>query len=451
MTRLPAIRALLRHSRASRADILAYQNAQLRALVQHAYARVPYYRSLFDRHGIQPRHIRSVADMPIIPITTKADLQRRSPAELVSEGVDPAGLVQRRTSGSSGQPFTVRRTRVEEHLLGAFRLRALHQYGLRPRDHAVAVTLHPLTEHARLDIAQRLSRLTGLYRRTVVNVLMEPPEIIRELRRLRPDMLAGYPGGLSNIATVLDEADRQAIRPRFVMAGAEVLTPVIRRQIATGFRAPVFDVYGSHEFNLLAWECTVTGQLHVCDDALILEVLQDHHSVAVGERGEVVGTNLHAFAMPFIRFRLGDVVTRGVDACPCGQPFSVISSVHGRMLDYFPLPDGRLLHPYHITAAAVRDASWMRQYRLIQERVDRIVMHIVPASEPTVGELAALHDRVRTLLPPSVVFVVDLVPKIELEANGKFRTSRSLVSSSYDGIAWDRIDDRPSPIGPPGS
>jgi len=191
MTRLPAIRALLRHSRASRADILAYQNAQLRALVQHAYARVPYYRSLFDRHGIQPRHIRSVADMPIIPITTKADLQRCSPAELVSEGVDPAGLVQRRTSGSSGQPFTVRRTRVEEHLLGAFRLRALHQYGLRPRDHAVAVTLHPLTEHARLDLAQRLSRLTGLYRRTVVNVLMEPPEIIRELRRLHPDMLAG--------------------------------------------------------------------------------------------------------------------------------------------------------------------------------------------------------------------------------------------------------------------
>jgi hypothetical protein len=109
------------------------------------------------------------------------------------------------------------------------------------------------------------------------------------------------------------------------------------------------------------------------------------------------------------------------------------------------------LHPYHITAAAVRDASWMRQYRLIQERVDRIVMHIVPASEPTVGELAALHDRVRTLLPPSVLFVVDLVPKIELEANGQFRTSRSLVSSSYDGIAWDRIDDRHSPIGPPGS
>ena len=31
-----------------------------------------------------------------------------------------------------------------------------------------------------------------------------------------------------------------------------------------------------------------------------------------------------------------------------------------------------------------------------------------------------------------------LVPEIPLEVTGKFRVSRSLVASAYDGIDWDR-------------
>jgi len=438
LIRLSTIQALLRHSRATRADVLAYQNARLRVLIDHAYTRVPYYRTLFDLHGIRPDHIRTVDDLRRIPISTKADLQLRPAGELVSEGVDPARLVLRRTSGSSGEPITIRRTRFEEHLLGAFRLRALHQFGLRARDRTVVVMLHRATDRGR-DAAQRMSQLARLYRQTVVNSLLEPAAIIRELRRLRPDALAGYPGVLSNIAPLMEDDDRRVIRPRFVMVGGEVLTPPMRREISAAFRAPVFDTYGSHEFNLLAWECKVTGELHVCDDALVLEVLQDGRAVSVGERGEVVATNLHSFAMPFIRYRLGDVVTRGVDACRCGQPFSVIGAVQGRMLDYFPLPGGRLLHPYHISGAAVREAPWVRQYRVIQESLERIVMHVVPVSEPPPEEVAKLHERVRALLPPSVAFVIELVARIDLEQTGKFRVSRSLVSSRYDSIAWERV------------
>ncbi len=77
---------------------------------------------------------------------------------------------------------------------------------------------------------------------------------------------------------------------------------------------------------------------------------KDGRPAAPGERGEVVLTALHSFAMPFIRFRLGDIVTKGDSHCACGQPFATIRSVQGRMFDYFPLPDGRLVHPYEIIA-----------------------------------------------------------------------------------------------------
>ena len=82
----------------------------------------------------------------------------------------------------------------------------------------------------------------------------------------------------------------------------------MRRHITETFAAPVFNLYASNEFNVIAWECQETGELHTCDDGVIIEVLKDGRPAAAGERGEVVGTNLHSFAMPLIRFRLGDII-----------------------------------------------------------------------------------------------------------------------------------------------
>lgn len=231
---------------------------------------------------------------------------------------------------------------------------------------------------------------------------------------------------------------RQVIRPRFLVVGAEVLTPLMRHQITKAFETPVFEVYGSHEFNLVASECKETGELHTCDDCMIVEVLKDGRPAATGERGEVVGTGLHSFAMPFIRYQLGDIVTKGFETCRCGQPFSTIRTVQGRMLDYFPLPGGRMIHPYEIVLILVNTAStWVRQYQLIQEREDRIILRAVPSTTPTPQELARLEEPVINFLGQDVEFKVVLVPEIQLEPSGKFRVSRSLVKSAYDGIDWD--------------
>ncbi|MGH7963298.1 MAG: hypothetical protein ACRERD_15995, partial [Candidatus Binatia bacterium] len=214
---------------------------------------------------------------------------------------------------------------------------------------------------------------------------------------------------------------------------------LMRHQISTAFRAPVFNTYGSHEFKLLAWEYAETGEFHTCDDGMILEVLKEGRPAASGERGEVVGTNLHSFAMPFIRYRLGDIVMKGSDACRCGQPFSTIQKIPGRMIDYFPLLDGRLVHPYEIVVPyLLGEDVWIRQYQLTQERQDRVILRVVPSTTPSPQKLAFLEESVTTLLDQGVEFHVILVPEIQLELNGKFRVSRSLVKSHYDGIDWDQ-------------
>ena len=99
---LSTVWSVARHARASRDEIVAYQSAHLRRLVSHAYRSVPYYRALFDRHGVAPHHVRTVADLALIPVTTKRDLQRAPAVEVVARGLDPDRLLVHTTSGSSG-------------------------------------------------------------------------------------------------------------------------------------------------------------------------------------------------------------------------------------------------------------------------------------------------------------------------------------------------------------
>jgi phenylacetate-CoA ligase len=273
----------------------------------------------------------------------------------------------------------------------------------------------------------------------LIDCRLLPEEIVRKLWHSHPDVVSGLPGVLWRCAEILANDHRVAIRPRFVAVGGEVLTPLMRHQISEAFSSPVFESYGSHEFNLIAWECMETGELHTCDDSVIVEILTDGRPATVGERGEMVGTALHSFAMPFIRYRLGDIVTKGSDMCSCGEPFSTIGKIQGRMIDYFPLPGGRLIHPYDIVVKIVREASpWIRQYQLTQEREDRIVLQVVPSSNTPPQRIAQFTQSVTALLGRDVAFQVMLVPEIRLEPSGKFRVSRSLVKSAYDGIDWER-------------
>jgi phenylacetate-CoA ligase len=290
---------------------------------------------------------------------------------------------------------------------------------------------HPRDNQLPLRILQAL----GLHRKARVHALLPVEDIVRALRNLRPDVITGFAGVLSRVAQVGGDDDRLFIRPRFVVVGGEVLTPLMRQQIVQAFSAPVFDFYGSHEFKLIAWECKETGEFHTCDDGLIVEVLKDGCPVAAGERGEVVGTNLRSFAMPLIRYRLGDIVTKGAEICRCGRPFSTLQKIQGRMVDYFPLPDGRTIHPYELIWD--KEPPWIQKYQLIQERADRIVLLVAPSTTPPPQELAHLIATATGLLGKDVKFSVSLVPEIQVEPSGKFRVFRSLVQSAYNEINWD--------------
>lgn len=425
--------ALRRHP--SPGAIRAFQDAQLRRLVAHAADRVPFYQRLFARHGVRPADVQGLDDLRRLPTTEKRDFQTTPARDLVARGLDPDRLIVHRTSGSLGMPVFPRRTWLEGRVGALARLRMLHDLGVRPTDRRAGVGLaRPRSRRAR-DRPQRVARALGFYRSTSVSCRQDPEAIADALAAIAPDVIMGYAGAIARVVQAVARRPRPGLSPRLVVTGAEVVTPDMRRLITRHLGARVLDWYGSHEAGMVAWECRRAGDYHVWTPGVALEVLVDGRPAAPGEAGEAVLTPLYSFAMPFIRYRQGDLVVQGDPACPCGAPFPTIREIRGRMLDYFRLPDGRDLHPYELTIPLLDDAAaegWMAHYQFVQETLDRVTLWIVPVRPPRPDELARAGDTLRAQLGPAVTLDIHLVDDIPLGENGKFRVARSRLGSLYE-------------------
>jgi phenylacetate-CoA ligase len=100
-------------------------------------------------------------------------------------------------------------------------------------------------------------------------------------------------------------------RIRAALLGSEGCTPEQREVIEEAFRTRVYTWYGHSERVILGGECEHTTDYHQFPDYGWLEILDEQgNEVAVGERGEIVGTGFLNRVMPLIRYRTGDYATR---------------------------------------------------------------------------------------------------------------------------------------------
>ena len=346
---------------------------------------------------------------------------------MVTEGVDPDALVIRKTSGSTGAPLVIRRSALEHYLLGILRVRDMLRCGTRFK-HRRAVTslMRSGDSRAQPMPADRLFGGMGLFRWVPLDCQDPVDQLIDQLRRIRPDAVMGFPGLVTDIAERLTESDRARIRPKLVVVGGETFTDDMRRRVREGFRANVYAAYTSHEFRNIAVDCPTTGRYHVCDESVIVELLRDGRPVQVGEAGEVVVTGLHSYAMPFIRYPLGDLAVRGPSPCGCGAPYAALEQVLGRVVDRFPLQDGRAILPYGLAGRINSATPWVLQFQVKQQRLDRFRIRLVAKYDPSDEAIARLREIVTGHFGEDIQVAFEFAGALSLKATGKFRTHHPL-------------------------
>jgi phenylacetate-CoA ligase len=406
-------------------ELVDHQNRKLREIVKYAYGNVPFYHERFKQLGLKPEEIRSVEDLNKLPIVRRKELQENAERTLSKE-FKVSDLAAESTSGSTGRPLHTYLTRKEDEFRKAKLLRANISCGQRPRDKWVVITAPQ--ERSRMT---RIQRRLGIYAPVPLSVFDDAHKQISAVGQIKPDVLEGYSSSLLLMTKEMEKSGAKTSSLRIIIGGAEMIDHNEKRFIEKEFDAPFYDQYSIVELEALAWQCEERNGYHIDADTIIMQFTdEDEEEVAPGERGEIICTSLFNYAMPFIRYAVGDVgvsTEANVD-CLCGRTFPLMKLIEGRRDSLIVLPEDRLVSPLAFGWAMefFKFYHCIDQYRVIQKKIDAFKF-LVKMKGNSVDEEAfetELMDHIKRMLnigDYEVRFEVEFVGDIPLDKSGKHR------------------------------
>jgi len=399
------------------------QLRKLKRIIKHAYENVPYYRKLFDSAGIRPGDIKSVGDLPKFPITTKSTLQSQPISEITATNVDLSKCISSRTSGTQGMPLSIYFRKEDKNFLDMVWARAKLENRQRLGDKVVTVR-EPTCSTTTESWFEHL----GIWRKANVSSFYDVKNQLEILEKINPEVITGCPSSLKLLAMTLQEQRNKKIRPRLLFSTAELLDEDSREFIASSFGAPLFDCYGAHELGLIAWECSKKSGYHINIDSVAVEFVWNAKAVSPGERGKLICTALHSYAMPFIRYEIGDVGVKNDEKCPCGIGLPLMKIIEGRVVDFIILPDGKMSSPYLLTCAMEKTPSIAR-YQIVQKEKNSIVVLVIQGQGFTQHTITSIRRNLQEVLGRDVQIEVNIVDCLPPDKSGKFRVVLSKVYS----------------------
>ena len=402
---------------------------KLKELLLHARKNIPFYAGQFAMAGFNPARMQSIEDLKALPLLSKANI-RKNLKEMVWTDC-PGGLHRYNTGGSSGEPLIFYFDRRRQACDATARAFTHRWWGIDIGDKELYLWGSPLEITKQDRIKDLRDRLTNQLLLSAFEISAEMiPGFIEQMRTFRPKCVFGYP---STIALFCRMAQQQGLDlsgdgVKVVFSTAEVLYEYQKKIISDAFgNVSVVDGYGSREGGFISHECE-EGSMHVMDQHLIVEYLRDGKPVGPGEDGEIVVTHLDNWAMPFIRYRTGDVAQFDNELCKCGRNLSIMKKIKGRTTDFVVTPDGRWQHALSLIYV-VRDIPGVVEFKIIQETVEEVnvLLKIDKTLFPGDGEEKVIKG-IKKRMGKDVDVKIELVGEIPRDASGKYRYVISRVA-----------------------
>ncbi len=233
------------------------------------------------------------------------------------------------------------------------------------------------------------------------------------LQSWKPDYLKCSPVVAAQLAELAIE---QKVHLPFaqIISQWERITPRHRALCQQAFGAAIIDRYSCEESGWIALQCASHGKLHVLNASVLVEIVDaENNPCPPGVVGRVLLTSLQGFAMPLLRYELGDLAEWG-QACECGMTLPVIERLWGRVRQQVRLPDGRMLAMAFL-GDDLGQIDRIREFRIIQYKDDALEIQLVTA--------AALNENDKA--------------KIQHIFNSNGLSELPLVISEVSSIAWD--------------
>ncbi len=430
---LLALHAQVLHTeRMPRADRERAKFRQLRALLSHADANLPFLSERLARAGFSPHKPLTRDVWAAIPILSREDVRKHADQLTINDVPEGHGQAyQIRTSGSTGMPLTVTGTGLAQLFWDVLTLREASWHGrdLTADFHVIRRTNKTAALPDGACYKGWGRAFEGLGKTGPVYALDIESDIDGQLDWLTarsPKYLLTYPTNLAALARRSRERGMSFSALEQVITVSETVTSEIRREVHDAWGVRVMDLYSAQEVGYIALQAPGGDHYLVPEEVIHVEILDEEgQPVSPGEVGRVVVTHLHNYAMPLIRYDIGDYAELGGPS-PCGRTLMVLNRILGRSRGMLSFPDGSRHWP-HLPYEHFESAAGVTQYQIVQHSLEQLEFRCTSKAPLSETQKTALTEILQNGLGYPFTIEISEVDSIARSASGKFEDFISRV------------------------
>ena len=390
---------------------LRMQNRRTRALVKKAW-RYPFYRKRFETAGIRPEDIRTGEDLVRLPVLTKDELREW----MAEERKKPRyrDWIVDTTSGSTGKPVSILFAPREKAYMKANWLRVMLSCGHNPFFGKTMSRINAHDENAggRDTFLQKF----GILRHKYVDQYAPEEQVIDEINRYRPDWLYMNKTEMMRLVLYSVRTGKKIFHPPLYDPVSEKVDENNRKLFIKTMGPGIVDSYGSAETGACLLRVPGSDEYVIHNDSFVVNVIDDEGKSA--SEGRVVITPLYKTDLPLINYSIGDRAT-----CRMENGVRFITSIHGRMNDYFYYENGEVTSFFEVTPV-IAHCTDILQIRFIEETFDRIHVQLVrdDAAKMSREELETyISENLNKIFKRPFAFEFEWMNSIPPDPNGKLR------------------------------
>ena len=426
-------------SRRNHQEIHNEQKNITHSILLHSYKNVPYYKRILTESGVveDGEKIR-MEYFNNIPFLTK-DIISNNFENLKSADLGNRKWFLNTSGGSTGEP--VKFIQDSNYKNGDI-AETLFFFYLAGKDIGEKEIKLWGSERDIIEGSESLKERVKnrLYNRLLLNSFrMSESDIelyIKKWNKFKPKVVWSYIDSIYEFARYAKEKSIELSSPEAVIVTAGTCYDWMKKTIEETLLTKVLNQYGSREVGGIASECTFQSGLHIFEWRVLIEIVDENGNVCPpGKEGEIIVTSLENYAMPLIRYKIGDIgAIKENEMCPCGWNLSKLEKVTGRITNHFIIKNGTLIHGEYFTHLFYY-RKWIRKFKVIQKGYDSIQVLIVPNAEKVESDISDIKKKIQLVMGEKCKVDFQYVDDIKPQKSGKFLFTESELYNLHAGAA----------------
>lgn len=396
----------------SEEEIKEYQRNKLKRILLYSWKNVPYYRKILTNAGVVVNGNVNLDNFNKIPFLTK-DIIRREGKNLYSKE-KRKGVYENTSGGSTGEPVRFLQDREYDEWNNATKLNFFNDMFDKKIGELEINLWGSERDIYKNSLGLKERTINYLYNRRFLNAFDLNEDKLKNfvdtINKIKPTSMWVYVESIEVLAKFIQEKKARIHSPEFIITTAGNLHLPVRRLVEKVFGCPVYNQYGSREVGPIAIECKKKESLHEFFWMNYIEIVDS----------KILVTALNNFAMPLIRYDIGDVAKEEkIHSCTCGLNNLKFKEILGREISHLKKRGGGIVHgQYFVHQFYYKD--WIKKFQIIQQDFDNIVCNIVLSGRKNDKDINEVNNKIRLIMGNQCEIKWNIVEEIKPTKSGKY-------------------------------